>query len=179
VDAPVTLTAGGSTTFSVTGTVAAGAARQLVSVAQVAGPPAFADLDPANDRASVSTPVVRGLGFHTLAPCRFVDTRAGEGPALEAGATRSFAAAGRCGIPVSAWSVSLNVTATGSTGQGHLRLAATGTPTPLSSTVNYAAGQTRANNAIVPLGSDGRFDVFCGQAAGSVHLVVDVNGYLE
>lgn len=179
VDAAIALAAAGSATFTVAGTVAAGAARHLVSVAQVAGPPGFTDLDPANDRAALTIPVFRALGFHTLPPCRVLDTRANQGPALAAGMTRTFTAAGQCDIPATAWALSLNVTATQSTGPGHLRLTAGGIPTPQSSTVNYTAGQTRANNAVVPLNADGQFDVFCGQAAGSVHLVVDVNGYFE
>jgi hypothetical protein len=50
---------------------------------------------------------------------------------------------------------------------------------PLASSINYSAGQTRANNAVVPLDGAGRFAVRCDQAAGSVHLLVDVNGYFE
>jgi hypothetical protein len=50
---------------------------------------------------------------------------------------------------------------------------------PLASTINYRAGQTRANNAIVPLGRDGDLRVTAGQAVGSVHVVVDVFGYFE
>jgi len=46
--------------------------------------------------------------------------------------------------------------------------------------INYSAGQTRANNAIVTLGgATGSLVVFSGQAAGAVHVIVDVNGYFE
>jgi hypothetical protein len=49
----------------------------------------------------------------------------------------------------------------------------------LVSTSNYATGQTRANNAVLRLGNGGAFTVFCGQAAGTVEFIVDVNGYFQ
>jgi hypothetical protein len=49
----------------------------------------------------------------------------------------------------------------------------------LSSTINYRAGQTRANNAIVPLGLFGDINVVSGQPSGTVHFILDVNGYFE
>jgi hypothetical protein len=48
-----------------------------------------------------------------------------------------------------------------------------------ASAVNYRVGQTRANNAIVPLGPSGQIAVHLDQALGSVHFVLDVNGYVE
>jgi hypothetical protein len=50
-------------------------------------------------------------------------------------------------------------------------------PLPVVSTINYRPGQTRANNAIVFLGTDGAFSVRCAQAAGSAHFLLDINGY--
>jgi hypothetical protein len=49
----------------------------------------------------------------------------------------------------------------------------------LVSTVNYVAGQTRANNAITPLGAAGALAVYVGQSSGNVHVIIDVNGYFE
>jgi hypothetical protein len=116
-------------------------------------------------------------------PCRIADTRGVTGPyggpALSSGATRVFTLAGQCGIPSSARAASLNVTVTGSTTLGHLRLYPAGTAVPLVSTINYRLGQTRANNAIVTLGATGGLEVFCGQATGTVHLVLDTNGYFQ
>ena len=66
-----------------------------------------------------------------LTPCRAFDTRnpAGEfgGPALAAQAERTFALAGRCGIPASARPLSLNVTVTGATAAGNVVLFPGGT----------------------------------------------------
>jgi len=46
-----------------------------------------------------------------------------------------------------------------------------------SSTINYSAGQIRANNAIIALGAAGDVQVFCGQGFGTADLIIDVNGY--
>jgi hypothetical protein len=44
--------------------------------------------------------------------------------------------------------------------------------------INDSAGQTRANNGIVPLNDSGQAAVFVG-GSGNVHLILDVNGYFE
>ena len=93
------------------------------------------------------------------------------------GSARTFAISNQCGIPAGATSVSVNVTITGPTAQGHLTFNPAGIPPPLVSTINYRAGQTRANNAILVLGQAGDFVVSCGQATGTVNLILDVDGY--
>lgn len=65
------------------------------------------------------------------------------------------------------------------TGPGFLTLYPGGTPRPLAATINYNAGKTRANNAIIPLGVAGDITVRCGQGSGTAQLIVDVNGYFE
>jgi hypothetical protein len=119
-----------------------------------------------------------GTGFHTVSPCRAADTRK-DPPALAAGATRVFPMAGRCDIPATARAVSLNVTVTGPASTGNLRLYPADAATPTSSAINYAAGQTRANNAIIALSPSGEIAVQCNQASGTVEVVLDVNGYFE
>jgi hypothetical protein len=131
------------------------------------------------------TPTPRSpvAGFYTLVPCRVADTRDAEGPygapALQAGATRSFPMAGRCGIPGEADAVAVNVTVTQPTAPGHLVIYPFGTALPPASTINYAAGQTRANNAIVRLGSIDSIAVTCGQSTGTTHFILDVVGYFR
>jgi Immunoglobulin I-set domain/PKD-like domain len=121
--------------------------------------------------------------FFTLVPCRVVDTRDAVGPwggpALVGGAAREFTIVGRCAIPSSARSVSLNVTVVLPTTSGYFTLYPGGTPLPLVSVLNYAAGQIKANNAIAPLSDVGTLSVFCGQGSGTAHLLIDVNGYFE
>jgi hypothetical protein len=118
--------------------------------------------------------------FFTVTPCRIADTRepAGPygGPALSTGVERIFVVADRCGIPPSAKAVSLNVTVTQPTAPGHVILYPGGSPAPSVSAINFRAGQTRANNAIVQLGAGGTLAV---QSAAPTHFIIDVNGYFE
>jgi len=129
------------------------------------------------------TITVSPAGFYTVTPCRLVDTRgpAGPtgGPALDANSSRSFPVTGQCGIPASARAVSINVTVTQPATQGNLRLYPGGAILPLASAINYGAGQTRANNGLAALGATGELGVRCDQPAGTVHLLIDVNGYFE
>ncbi len=137
--------------------------------------PAFFQLD--NVRVDVPN------GFFTVTPCRLIDTRNPNGPlagpALNAGADRPFTLVGSCGIPMSAKAVSVNIAVTGATATGNLRLHPGGTAVPLVSSINYGAGQTRSNNAIVPLNAAGQIAAFAGQATGTVNLILDVNGYFQ
>jgi hypothetical protein len=72
------------------------------------------------------------------------------------------------------------VTGTGSTGGGFLRMyAAFPASAPTTSVLNFNAGATRANNAIVGLNAAGQIAVFNGMASGTTHFVLDVVGYFE
>jgi uncharacterized repeat protein (TIGR01451 family) len=143
------------------------------------------DLDVSDNTATGTIQVVPpapASSLFTIEPCRLLDTRAPSGPyggpALAAGEDRTFVAIGpTCGIPAAAQALSVNVTVTGPTAAGNLRLYAADFPLPQASTVNYSAGQTRANNAIVPLNASGEFAIHCAQASGIAHAIVDVNGY--
>jgi uncharacterized protein (DUF1800 family) len=122
-----------------------------------------------------------GVAFFTVPPCRAVDTRGAAGPfagpALAAGATRAFSLAGRCGVSTGATAISVNVTVVGASTAGHLTFFPAGATKPLVSTINYGAFQVRANNAILVAGAGGAVGVSAGQAAGGVHLIIDVDGY--
>jgi hypothetical protein len=122
-------------------------------------------------------------GYYTLTPCRAVDTRDDSGPyggpALAANSTRTFALAGRCGIPAEADAVAVNVVVTQPTASGFLTLYPVGVAPPLASTINYGPGQTRANNAIVQLGTGDSVEVTSGQTSGAAHLIIDVVGYFR
>lgn len=135
--------------------------------------------DPAGNTSEFSNCVAIPLNFHTLPPCRAVDTRTTDGPALAAGSTRDFPLAGRCGVPSTARAVALNLTVQDPSTAGHLTMFPPGDPLPFTSTVNFRAGQTRANNAIVTLGVAGDASVFPGLSSGTVHLLIDVVGYFE
>lgn len=121
--------------------------------------------------------------FHTVVPCRVLDTRDPSGthggPLLIAGMDRTFPIGGQCGIPPDARAVSVNVTVTGASGPGHLVILPAGGALTEASTINFRAGQTRANNAILTLGPAGGIVVRTGMASGGVHFLLDVNGYFD
>jgi uncharacterized repeat protein (TIGR01451 family) len=179
----VNLIAAGTATYTVNATIAASATRLVANTATITSPLEVEDPNQANNSATVVTLLERQLAFHTVSPCRVVDTRDPAspvgGPPLLATASRTFPIEGRCGIPDTAWAVSFNLAVTGPTAPGNLRLYPGGTPVPASSTLNYAAGQTRANNTTVSLGPAGDVAVFCGQALGTTDVILDVNGYFE
>ena len=124
-----------------------------------------------------------GANFYTVTPCRTVDTRNPNGPfggpAMSAMSTRDFAVRGSCGISPTARSVALNVTVTGSTSYGDLRVFPAGASGITSSTINWRTGQTRANNAIVGLGTNGSVTVWCVMPSGFTQVILDVFGYFE
>ena len=122
------------------------------------------------------------ISFYTVSPCRLVDTRNAAGPVggpeLTAGASRVFPIAGYCGIPAGATAVSLNITVVDPPVVGNVALYPAGITPPATSTVNYVAGITRANNAIVLL-NNGQLEAICRQVSGTLHVVIDVNGYFR
>ncbi len=120
----------------------------------------------------------------TLPPCRAIDTRGAVGPAgapaLAANGTRTFPITGTCGVPSGAVAVAANVTVTGSTAAGSVRVGPAGT-TPSLDTLPFRAGQTRADNLVMGLFGTPAGSVTVGSTipSGTVHLVVDVTGYWQ
>jgi hypothetical protein len=122
----------------------------------------------------------RAAAFHTVEPCRLVDTRGAQAPALGASERRVFTATGgACGVPATATAVAVNLTVVGPTAPGHVRLAP-GNGLTETSALNFSPGQTKANHAIAMLATDatGGLAAING-SSGTVHLIVDVSGYFE
>jgi uncharacterized protein (DUF1800 family) len=121
--------------------------------------------------------------YYAVRPCRAVDTRlpAGPmgGPALGAAATRTFPLAGSCNTAPTAKALALNVTVVQPASAGHLRVFPAGQALPNISTLNFGAGQARANNAIVATGQAGGVSVYGGQASGTAHVLIDITGYFD
>lgn len=121
-----------------------------------------------------------GRDFYTLPPCRVLDTRLTT--PLASGTPELFTFAGSCGIPASAKALSVNVTAIGGTGGGNVAVVPGNLTVSGTSTLNFGPGQTRANNALVRLAADGTQTVRAlpfVQGEGTVHLLIDVNGYFQ
>ena len=114
--------------------------------------------------------------YFTVTPCRIVDTRTTT--PLGSGETRGFTIAGSCGIPSTATAISINITSVSPTAPGHLILYPSHLDRPETSSINFTANRDRANNAVLALAPDGTIEGFAS-VAGTVHLVLDVNGYFE
>ncbi len=167
-----------------------GVARDAVGNAYVVGFTSSADF-PTRNPYQTAQPLTNAFvarldapaEFFTLPPCRVIDTRGAPGPyggpGLVAGGDRVFTVAGRCGVPASARAIAINLTVAAPDAAGNLRLYPAGFTLPLVSSINYSAGQTRANNAIVALSAAGAVAVRCTQASGAAQLILDVSGYFE
>jgi hypothetical protein len=129
--------------------------------------------DPATDR------------FNALpAPVRAFDSRAGQGYAEATNHTTRLASGSQTvldldrpgGIPAGATAAIVNITAAQGTTAGHLTAFPADAPAPSTSNLNFGAGQTIANLAVVPLDADGRMRL---RSEGTTHAVVDVIGWFE
>jgi hypothetical protein len=140
--------------------------------------------------ASTFAPADGPFQFHSLTPCRLYDSR----PSAiftdpGSGVSRAVPVQGVCGVPVGARAVTINVTAVGPTGIGHLTLYPTGISQPLVSSLNFAANEPAlGNGGIVPLADkavhSNDLTMFARVAPpagppGTVHIVLDVTGYFE
>ena len=101
-----------------------------------------------------------GATFVPITPTRIVDSRVptpkGFKP-LTAGKIASFPVTGLAGVPANAVAVSGNATITGASAAGYVVVAPqiTSAAAPGSSTLNFPAGDTRANNVTVQLSREG------------------------
>ncbi|MFJ9575222.1 protease pro-enzyme activation domain-containing protein [Streptomyces sp. NPDC101191] len=114
-------------------------------------------------------------------PARILDTRYGVGRAgtspVAGKGTVSLTVAGAGGVPATgATAVVLNVTATAPQSGGHLIAYPSGTPQPTASNINWQTGQTRPNMVVLPIGADGKVNLY-NAGTGTVHFIADVFGY--
>jgi len=125
--------------------------------------------------ATSGSPATR---LFTVPPCRVLDTR-GASPLL-ANTSRTVPVTGGCAVPSSAASVVANLTIVGPSAAGALVIYPAGSSVPGTSTLNFRAGATRANNAQVLLSSGGSAEFLLAAANGSsANLLVDVVGYFS
>ena len=115
-----------------------------------------------------------GTRFRGTSPARLLDTRDTNTP-LEAGQTLALQVTGVNGVPSGATSVVLNLTVTENTGAGYLEAWADGTPRPANgSNVNWVLGQTIPNQVVVPVGADGKVDLYVNS---TTQVIADFFGY--
>jgi hypothetical protein len=126
-----------------------------------------------------------GGTFVGLTPVRILDTRnltGGLGTSLWPARSVPVQVAGRGGVPAMTaptppTAVVINVTITGGTAASYLTGWPDGAPQPLASDVNWVAGQTIPNLAVVGLGSDGKLAIY--SPYGYTDAIFDVVGYYQ
>ena len=132
-------------------------------------------------------PPLNGGAYHPLDPVRILDTRVGPTPvgrglgAVGPGQTIDVQITGRGNVPDGAAAVVVNVTVTGTTGNGYLTVfptQAVAGPPPLASNLNWTAGSTVPNLVEVAIGVNGRISIFNGPGSAA-HVIVDVEGYVS
>ena len=162
----------GASAWWQTGGVAPGLYTFVMGISNASG---VAESLPKTVLVSAPTP----LDFHTVEPCRVLDTRFGS--PLASGTAKIVSLADLCGIPANARAVAANVTVPAPGASGNVSLYPGNYPALGTSTINFSAGNTVANNATLPLATDGTgtvaalASVFGG--ASTVNLVIDVSGY--
>jgi hypothetical protein len=121
-----------------------------------------------------------GSDYTPYGPSRILDTRKAIGAAkapVRTGDYIKVKIAGVGSIPADATAVALNLTATDTTANGYLDAVPDGVGQD-GSILNYLKGQTIANNAIVPVSSDGYIDIYNeGNSGGTADVLGDVSGY--
>jgi len=133
---------------------------------------------------------VGGLQFYSIVPCRVIDTSVGTGgfngqlPNGGTGTLFTVKGATPCNIPVDAVAVAANATAVGTQDQGFLALFPGANAWPGVSNVNFFAGDTIGNGALIPLSAGASDLAVLAVAAnpatvGVADFTLDVTGYFK
>jgi len=127
--------------------------------------------------APESTKVVGdAAGFEPTPQFRFADSREGKAlNRLRANRQVRIKIAGRQGLPADITAVSANFTVVRPDGSGYLTASNCSAGKGTVSTLNYAPGETMANQALIPL-DDGHL---CLYSLRNTDVVIDVNGYVS
>ncbi|MCP3753847.1 PKD domain-containing protein [Streptomyces sp. TBY4] len=137
------------------------------------------DLSAGTSVTNKVTVTTMGSEFTPHTPTRLLDTRDGTGARqgkVARNGTARVKVAGAGKIPAGATAVVLNVTVTNTTRAGHITAFPTGFQRPATSNLNFEPGQTVPNLVIVPVGADGKVDLY-NSGVGTVDLIADVTGY--
>jgi hypothetical protein len=118
--------------------------------------------------------------YNAVAPTRLLDTRVPTGVTTKApitsGGVVKLQIEGVGGVPASGvTAVTLNVTVTGTKGAGFISVSPDGVTPSSASSLNYTANETVANLVTVPVGSDGKVDLYVHN--NTTDLVADLEGY--
>jgi hypothetical protein len=121
---------------------------------------------------------ISGDTYHPITPIRLIDSRIPMGlTRLQTGVPQTFAVTGQVGIPSNAVAISANAVSVGSVVGGYFAFTPVPTAHPGTSSLNFPAGDIRANNLIIGLGAGGTLSVVYIGGSGGVDIVLDINGY--
>jgi hypothetical protein len=149
------------------------AAAAIAAAAVLAGISSTSEAGTTVTGGAVDPTPAHTTAFRPVGPCRIADTRNGEGLVRLDADTIRVQVTGRCDAPTSATAAVLTLTVAGATMDGFLTAWGAGEARPTASNVNWRAGDTRANSAIVRLGSNGAVDIY---VSGTTQVIVDVTG---
>jgi len=130
------------------------------------------------------------LSYHAVTPGRVYDSRpaqGGVGP-LATGLNRTISVANRINpvggalvqsnfVPAGARSVSLNITAVNTVGNGYFAVNPGGTTAVSASSINWTAGQTIANGIVCSLNGSRELTIVAGGSGTSANFIIDITGY--
>jgi hypothetical protein len=130
-------------------------------------------------------PGTSGKGYVAFGPKRILDTRPGDDNVgltgkFQQGVSRQILVAGVGGLPDSGITAVVgNITAVNPTAKGYVFLGPDRSNSPTASTINFPAGDIRANNFVVPVNADGTLSAVYWTATygATTDLVLDISGY--
>ncbi len=128
-----------------------------------------------------------GLLFHPLSPGRVIDTRQVLGAAglnnqlhgAQGTTPRSAVVGGHLAVPAGAAAITGNLTVTAQTGPGFVAVTDASVANPLTSTINFPLGDTRANGITAPLGAGDLWFDYQPRAGKTVQMILDITGYFQ
>jgi hypothetical protein len=126
------------------------------------------------------TPDMTGGTYHPVAPVRLLDTRVNNGLTgkLAANTPATFQVAGLGGVPSAATAVTGNLTVVNETSSWAVFIGPNPVASPTSSTINFLAGDIRANGLDVALSATGTLSAtYMSNTGNTTDLVFDVTGY--
>ena len=124
-----------------------------------------------------------GSTFTAAGPTRVLDTRTGAGTngviaPLGSNSVVAIQVTGTAtGVPATATAVVLHLAATNATDGGFLTVYPDGTPQPITSNLDFTPGQVISNLVIVPVGTNGKIDIY--NFSGTVDVIADLSGYYD
>ena len=146
---------------------------------------------PVTALAADAAPVTGGLGYTSLpTACRAVDTR-NAGGVLAPGGSRNFRMRGNvslagqggsasgCGVPANASAVEVTFTAVTPSGASGFVQAFPAGSSSRATVLNYTVGRSITNTGTIPLNTTVDNDLGVANAGGTIHVIVDVQGYFS